>query len=254
MNGHGADFPLQTEDLTPIVVIPRRALVFVFAATLACAGFAALGVWQVQRLAWKRALVARVEAHLRAAPVDAPGRAQWGGLTRDADEYRRVRLRGRYLPDAATPVRALTALGGGHWLLAPLRTDGGDVVLVNRGFVPPSVPASGTPEGEVEVVGLLRFSEPGGGFLQSNDPAAGRWTSRDVQAIGAARGLAQERLAPFFVDAAADPRDPQAWPRGGLTVVKFPNSHLEYAITWFLLALGSAGAAAYVVVDARRRR
>lgn len=235
-------------------MIPRRALVLVAAATLACAGFAALGVWQVQRLAWKRALVTRVEAHLRAAPVDAPGPDRWGTLTRDADEYLRVRVRGRYVPDAVTRVRALTALGSGHWQLVPMRTDGGDVVLVNRGFVPPEVAAPPVPAGEVEVVGLLRLSEPGGAFLQHNDPASGRWTSRDVPAIGAARGLALERLAPFFVDAAADPRDPQAWPRGGLTVLQFPNNHLVYAITWFALALGSAAAAVLVVADARRRR
>ena len=238
----------------------RRALVVLVAAAMAaCVGFAALGIWQVQRLAWKRSLIARVEAHLQAAPVEAPGPAQWAALTREADEYRRVRLRGRFLPDAATPVRALTALGSGHWILTPLRTEQGGIVLVNRGFVPPQMlkSARAAPvEGEVEVTGLLRFSEPGGAFLQPNDPATERWTSRDVAAIGAARGLASGAtnapLAPYFVDAEADPRAPDAWPRPGLTVVRFSNNHLSYAITWFVLALGSAAAAAFAVADARR--
>jgi len=240
----------------------RRALVaLVAAAMLACAGFAALSVWQLHRLAWKRALIARVEAHLQAAPVEAPGPARWSLLTRESDEYRRVRLRGRFLPDAATPVRALTALGGGYWILAPLQTEQGAIVLVNRGFVPPEMLQSvraAPVAGEVEITGLLRFSEPGGAFLQPNDPAADRWTSRDVAAIAAARGLAARTagapLAPYFVDAEADPRSPDAWPRAGLTVVRFSNNHLAYAVTWFVLALGSAGAAAFAIADARRRR
>jgi len=104
----------------------------------------------------------------------------------------------------------------------------------------------------------LRFSEPGGAFLQPNDPATERWASRDVAAIGAARGLADATstapLAPYFVDAEADPRVPDAWPRAGLTVVRFSNNHLSYAITWFVLALGSTSAVVFAIVDERRRR
>src|SRR5262250_584261 len=88
-----------------------RLVALVASATLACAGFAALGAWQVQRLAWKQALIARVDAHLGAAPVDAPGPDRWGTLSRASDEYLRVRLRGHWVADAATPVRALTELG-----------------------------------------------------------------------------------------------------------------------------------------------
>ena len=88
------------------------------------------------------------------------------------------------------------------------------------------------------MVGLLRLSEPGGGFLRANRPAEGRWYSRDVQAIGRAEGIAA--LAPYFVDADAT-ANPGGWPRGGLTVVRFPNSHLIYALTWFVLAAALIG-------------
>ncbi len=78
------------------------------------------------------------------------------------------------------------------------------------------------------------MSEPKGGFLRSNDPAADRWYSRDVAAISAARGLTD--TAPYFIDADAT-ANPGGLPVGGLTVIAFRNTHLVYALTWFALAL-----------------
>ena len=118
-------------------------------------------------------------------------------------------------------------------------------MLVNRGFVPPerrerATRSGSEPAGEVRLTGLLRISEPGGGFLRRNDPATDRWFSRDVQAIAAARGLPD--AAPFFVDEDAPAPQPAGieprWPIGGLTVIAFHNNHLVYALTWFGLALG----------------
>lgn len=203
--------------------------------------FASLGVWQVQRLAWKRDLIARVDARVRAAPVSPPTPQQWPALDLHDWEYRRVRLSGRFLHDRETLVDAVTALGPGAWVLTPLATLDA-VVLVNRGFVPPELKdaarrAAGQVEGEVTVTGLLRRTEPGGRILRRNDPAAGRWFSRDVAAIAAARGL--HGAAPFFVDAEADgTADVRAVaaPHAGLTVVHFRNAHLTYALTWSALA------------------
>ncbi len=200
-------------------------------ALLAIAGLVALGVWQLERRTWKLALIARVEARLRAAPVSAPPPPAWRGVDAD-DAYTRVAATGTYRPDSDTYVQAATALGGGFWVLTPLVTREGWSVLVNRGFVPPErrghVPA---PAGPVRVTGLLRTSEPAGAFLRRNAPAADRWYSRDVAAIAAERGLS--RAAPYFID--ADARTAR-WPRGGLTVVRFRNSHFVYALTWFGLA------------------
>lgn len=224
-------------------------------ALLAFAGFVALGVWQVQRLAWKEALIARVDAHLRAAPEPAPGPEHWSSLAREADEYRRVLVQGRFDYGHEVLVRASTVLGTGYWVLTPLRTDRGDWLLVNRGFVPPQMREQ-VPHGDTQqsVVGLLRFTEPAGSFLQANDPAQGRWYSRDVAAITAAAHL-QGPVAPYFVDRQAPaPADATAWPRPGLTVVQFPNNHLVYALTWFALAAGVAAAAVYVIVHERYQR
>ena len=152
-------------------------------------------------------------------------------------------------------VQATTALGGGHWVLVPLRLDDGRVVLVNRGFVPPERRAPeqhAAPAGPVELTGLLRLTETHGGPLRRNEPAEGRWYSRDVAGLAAQLGLAGP-VAPFFVDEEADPAQPQRWPRPGLTVLNFANNHAVYAITWLALALMSAAAAIYLVREERRR-
>nr|WP_162577499.1 SURF1 family protein [Variovorax sp. PBL-H6] len=231
-----------------------------FAGVLLFALFAALGAWQVERRAWKLALIERVEARVHAEPVDAPPPAEWPRINAGDHEYRHVRLEGVFLHEREALVQASTRLGPGYWVLTPLRTAHG-VVLVNRGFVPHERRERATrggnePTGVVRLTGLLRMSEPGGGFLRRNDPAAERWFSRDVQAIAAARGLAE--VAPFFVDAdAAPPSVPHAkprWPVGGLTVIAFHNSHLVYALTWFGLALGVALAACLVARAEHRLR
>ena len=228
----------------------RVARIALIAATaLASAGFVALCAWQVQRLSWKQDLIARVEQRLSAEPV-APPSAEVG----KADEYRRLRLQGRFEPGEVL-VQANTELGGGHWVLAPLRLADGRAVLVNRGFVPPEQRAPGSraaPAGTVEFLGLLRLSEPHGGPLRANDPAAGRWFSRDVAGIAAQLKITGP-VVPFFVDESADPAQPQRWPRAGLTIVRFANNHAVYAVTWAALAVMAAAAAGWLWREERRR-
>lgn len=219
---------------------PAFLIGFMLVALLFFSGFCALGVWQVQRLGWKRDLIARVDARIHAAPVPAPRAAS------RADEYRRVRISGHFLHDKAVLVQAVTVRGAGFWVLTPLVTDRGFTLIVNRGFVPPGRrSAYARPQGTVRLAGLLRMSEPGGGFLRANDPAAGRWYSRDVAAIAAVRHV-EGPLANYFVDAERAP-SPDELPVGGLTIVSFPNNHLSYAVTWFALAAMVAGAALFVL-------
>lgn len=217
--------------------------------------FATLGTWQVKRLFWKLDLIERVDQRVKAPATDAPPPAQWAQVNLDADEYRHVRLQGHFLHDRETLVQASTVLGAGFWVLTPIKAADGTVVLVNRGFVPPekrnrASRRSTEPQGEVRLIGLLRMTEPGGGFLRENDPAKQRWYSRDVQAIAKAHGLNQ--VAPYFVDAEANAA--QEWPAGGLTVIAFKNNHLVYAITWFALALMVLFGAWYVRRDELKLR
>ena len=211
------------------------------------AGLLALGVWQLQRRTWKLDLIQRTEAMLRSPPVPAPPPTAWGSIGTN-DVYRPVTVTGRYRTNTDSYTQAATALGGGFWILTPLDT-GNFTVLVNRGFVPPEqrgkVPP---PPGIITVRGLLRVTEPGGGFLRHNDPGADRWYSRDVAAIVAKRGLSD--VAPYFIDAAATPG--ATWPRGGLTVVSFRNNHLIYALTWFGLAALLAGMTWFVARPNKR--
>lgn len=220
------------------------------------AGFLALGAWQVQRLAWKTALIAQVDARVHAAPVPAPGPDRWVFVTREGDQYRRVVLHGSLQHDRETLVQAVTEAGAGFWVMTPLAEDRGFTVLVNRGFVTPerrapAMRADGQVPGERTVVGLMRMTEPKGGFLRANDAGGDRWRSRDVAAIADRRGLSN--VAPYFVDADATP-NPGGWPRGGLTVIRFANSHLIYALTWFGMALLTALGLGLFVREDRRRR
>jgi len=222
---------------------------------LAFAMFAALGVWQVQRMHWKHALIARVEARVHAAPVAVPDDARLndagatGEGTRDLD-YLRVRISGSYEAGATSLVRAATELGTGYWTMTPIRTAEGRQVWINRGFVPAGTrreaAAATTPPGPVEVTGLLRPTEPGGSVLQSNQPAADRWYSRDVKALALVRGIGA--VAPAFIDAQVEQGAPVEGlrPVPGLTQVHFPDSHLSYALTWFAMAAMSVMALIFV--------
>ena len=204
--------------------------------------FTALGVWQVERLAWKLDLIARVEQRIHAPPVAVPAPGQWLLLDSQAIEYRRVTAAGSFRHDQETLVDALTERGAGYWVLTPLVTSAG-TILINRGFVQSDhadrrTRAAGNIDGPVSIVGLMRLSEPRGRILRRNNPAANRWFSRDVAAIAKARGLGD--VAPFFIDA-DNAKNLGGLPVGGLTVVTFRNAHLVYALTWFALAALSLG-------------
>jgi len=242
---------VQGDDSVPT---PRRAatrVVFLMALSLAFSGFTALGVWQLYRLQWKQDLIERVESRIHAEPVALPATSEWSHVNAARDEYKHVRLEGHFIANMDTRVQALTVLGAGFWVLSPFRLHDGNVVLVNRGYVPSAEKAELPLSPATSITGLLRLSEAGGGFLRDNAPADNRWYSRDVVAIADARGLVN--VAPFFVDADAGDKV-QEWPRGGLTVTRFSNNHLGYALTWFALALLCAWAGWYVMIAERKMR
>ena len=208
--------------------------------TIACvllfAMLCGLGVWQLERLHWKLALIARVNAHIAAAPLPLDAVLALNG---DDAQYRRVSLSGRF--DHAHEAYVFTTDQGAavYHVLTPLRTDDGKVLMVDRGEVPkekldPATRAPGNVEGNVRVTGVWRVPDPPVAFTPPPDRGHRIWFARDLVAIGAADHLIL--AAPVVVEADTTP-NPGGWPRGGQTVVNFRNQHLSYAVTWFGLAL-----------------
>ena len=226
-------------------------------------GFMALGTWQVQRRTWKLDLIARVEQRVHAAPVAVPEPGQWPRIDAAGYEYQPVKAQGIWLDRQSVLAKALTEDGAGFWVMTPLQQADGTQILVNRGFTPEKMRAEwlrqiaeATPSTEsVTVIGLMRMSEPGGGFLRHNDATSQQWFSRDVAAIAQSQGLSH--AAPYFIDQgvpAGNPAYELAKPaaeqaevlRPGLTVIRFHNSHLVYALTWYGLAAMVLAAAWFV--------
>jgi surfeit locus 1 family protein len=195
-----------------------------------------LGFWQLERLQWKLGLIAEMSRNIHAAPISID-RALAMGIP--VAQYRSVELSGRFLND-----RESYAFGTGprgvavYHVLTPLMLDDGRIFLVDRGIVPPELRlatkrAAGELTGEQRVIGVLRTPDKPGAFTPAPDLTQRIWFARDVAGISAANHI--RLAAPIIVEADAAP-NPGGWPKGGQTVIALPNDHLQYAITWFLLA------------------
>ncbi len=226
----------------------RIVLVAVIAGLL-ISGLTALGSWQVQRLGWKHDLIARVEQNIHAEPIAAPDLNSWQQADKKALEYRAVSVSGHYLNDKEVAVAALTERGSGYWIVTPFQRDSGETIYINRGYVTsakrmPESRASGQIEGETSVTGLLRLTEPKGFFLRQNNPEKNIWHARDIEVFAKRAELGN--VADYFIDANAGQNRADR-PEGGLTVIKFADNHLAYALTWFTLALMVLAAAIFLI-------
>jgi surfeit locus 1 family protein len=203
-----------------------------------------LGTWQVQRKAWKEALIATVTERFAAPPVRLPPPAEWPRLDPSQDEFRRVGFSAEWLNDkealvytSGSSLRA-DAAGPGYWVFTPARVPGG-IVMVNRGFVPegrqdPATRPQGQTAGPVDIVGVMRWPETPGLFTPSGDPGRNLWFARDPAAIAAAKGLGA--VAPFYIEQES-PSVPGGLPHVGKLQPSLTNNHLGYALTWYGLAL-----------------
>ncbi|MDQ8699349.1 SURF1 family protein [Hyphomicrobium sp. LHD-15] len=202
-----------------------------------------LGVWQLERKAWKESLLTAIAERTKQEPVDLLGTYS---ATHESDlgfEYVRAKVRGRFLNDKERYFYAPDQkLGPGYHVYTPLEIAGTTaVVFVNRGFVTedlkdPAKRREGQLDGEVEVVGLLRGPGIKATFTPDNDPKANLWFWRDYAGLFASAFSGTDRTAiAAFLDAEAPA--PGGWPKGGATLVELPNRHLEYALTWFGLAV-----------------
>ncbi len=219
-----------------------------------------LGFWQLDRKAWKENLIVTLTERLAREPADLPPRDRWAHLLQEREEFARVGFPAEFLPgQEALVYTAGSGLrpdvkGPGYWVFSPARLAGGSLVIVNRGFVAldrkdPASRPEGTPRGSIDIVGFVRWPETRGLFTPADDPQNNVWYLRDIKAIVATKRW--DAAAPFYIDMEA-PVPPGGWPKPGKLQVNLPDNHLQYAITWFGLALALVGI--YLVWLTRRLR
>ncbi|MGB9365119.1 MAG: SURF1 family protein [Xanthobacteraceae bacterium] len=221
------------------IVVP---IIFILAVV---AGLVALGTWQLERKSWKEGLIAELEEKLSAPPVALPPRERWPQLSAEKDEFRRVTFPTEFVRDEEVLVFSSgsslrpDAKGPGYWVFSPARTADGGLIVINRGFVPegrqdPETRTEGKPSGVVEVIGYIRWMEPRGVFTPKDNPPQHVWYVRDP--AGMAAGMKWGPVAPFYIDQEAPPV-PGGLPKVGPLKPSLPNNHLQYAVTWYGLAL-----------------
>jgi surfeit locus 1 family protein len=237
------------------LLVPSIAAICAFAVLIG------LGTWQIQRKAWKEALIVTVIARFAATPIPLPPPADWARLDPATDEFRRVRFDAELVNDKEALVFTTGSslrdgdAGPGYWVFTAARLDGG-TVMVNRGFVPegrrdPATRPQGQIAGRIEIVGVMRWPEQPGLFTPAAEPAKNLWFAREPAAIADAKGLGP--VAPFYIEQESPPA-PGGFPQVGKLKPSFPNSHLGYALTWYGLALVLAGSFGVWTVGRMRGR
>lgn len=217
----------------------RRLIVPGLFTIVSLAILISLGMWQLQRKAWKEGLIATLNAQLKAEPLPLPPPSEWPSLNRDNSEFRRVTLRADAIADAK-PVYLYTGASAlradvkqpGYFVFAPARLPGGEMVVVNWGYAPVAGKTK-LPAGTIEITGYIRWPEAPRWFVSAPDTDEDIWLVRDPAAMAKARGWGI--VAPFYIDQES-PIPTGGLPRPGPLIVRLKNDHLGYAITWFGLA------------------
>jgi surfeit locus 1 family protein len=213
-----------------------------------------LGIWQVQRLHWKEGLLAQLAANSAARPVGLSAIEAMAAAGTDP-EFMRVRFTATYKHDAWKKMIATYDGGQGWTVITPAVTPDGYAVIVDRGRIPGQrLETFDRPEGEVDVLGVIRTYRRGQGFFDpANDPGNNLWYWWDVPAMLRDSALPDGvRPFPFVVqllpEAAAEFPRPEE-PRANLA-----NNHLGYAITWFGLALTLLAVSGFYIRELAKRR
>ncbi|MFN4170472.1 MAG: SURF1 family protein [Pseudorhodobacter sp.] len=199
-----------------------------------------LGIWQMQRLSWKEAIIADIGARIVAVPVDLPASPDPG-----ADRYLPVRAEGVFTGESLDVLVSRKQIGAGVRVIEVFDT-GGRRVMVDRGFVLDGQRGTPRPSGAATVVGNLHWPEEVDGFTPEPDARTGLWFARDVPAMAAHLGA-----DPLLI-VARDPTAPGIEPIP-VDTSGIPNDHFGYAVQWFGLAAVWLGMTAYLLWRIRRR-
>lgn len=202
----------------------RRILFLLLIGLLGTATLVSLGVWQMQRLAWKQDMLARIDARIGADPVALPD-----APVPDRDEFIPVIVSGEILEPEIRVLASKKQVGPGYRIIAPFRV-GDRTILLDRGFLPTDKETLPRTIGPAEITGNLHWPDEVDGFTPDPDRDAGLWFARDVPSLAEALGTEPVMLiAATRTDQNIDPMP--------VDTTGIPNDHLQYAITWFLLAL-----------------
>ncbi|MCE8000424.1 MAG: SURF1 family protein [Rhodobiaceae bacterium] len=191
-----------------------------------------LGTWQLQRLEWKLGLVEQMEARL-----DAPAIAIEDASPGIDDEFRRYRLSGAF--DAGVEFHWLAtseAYGIGYLIFAPFTLQDGRKVMVNRGFIPSPLKEdiANRLGGTASFEAIARVPEMPGALDATNDITANIWFTRDTAAMADLAGGGD--YLPIYLEKLGEVAE-EDWPKPGAAKVTLVNNHLDYALTWYGLAL-----------------
>lgn len=195
-----------------------------------------LGNWQMTRLDWKLDLIEKLETRYGLPAIDLPPEIA------DPEDwlYRHVTVKGQFLHMSEMSLYGAGPSGKpGYDLFTPLLTTEGDFVIINRGWVPEHLKDRVTrPEtittGEVSITGVLRKSWIKEKFAPENDPSHNMWYYGDLAAMAKAQDL--DNIFPMFIYADKSTEGGQ-YPIGGRTRLNIVNNHLDYALTWYGLAI-----------------
>ena len=187
-----------------------------------------LGIWQLQRLDWKEGVLETITARIKEEPVALPVNP-----TPDGDAYRAVSMPGEVLPEELHVYWVTSDQGPGYRVISPFLTDQGRRVLLDRGFVTAGAKLDARSAGRALVIGNLLWPDEVDGLTPAPDSVGNIWYARDVPEMAAALGT-----QPLLVVAREMNPTPAVNSIMPLPVStqNIPNNHLQYALTWFLLA------------------
>lgn len=221
-----------------------------------------LGIWQLERMGEKHAFITRLKAQATGQPAPMPASVGWTALDPATLDLARVSANGSFVDGPIAGVRTTIAASGGpgtrqlagfgRWIFQGFKLEDGGTILVNRGFVPESRLGEVKPAtGPARITGFLRAPETRNSFTPADIPANREFFTRDPAAIAAALGLPP---APFYLEAErqGDGMTPPAGVEVTELIGRIPDNHLQYALTWFGLALTLIGVFAAYAWQARR--
>ncbi|MDO5641695.1 MAG: SURF1 family protein [Paracoccus sp. (in: a-proteobacteria)] len=203
---------------------------------------ASLGVWQLQRMGWKNAMLAEIEAGIQAPPRPLPE------VIDPAMKYLPVMVSGRTTGDEILVLSGSKERGGGYNVVSGFETDDGRRILLDRGFITQDDRRALRPATSLRVAGNLHWPDEKGSATPEPDLAAGIWFARDVPAMADALGT-----APVLVVVSDADGDTQGVTPIPVAIEGIPNSHFSYAVQWFLFALTCAGMTAGFIWRIRQR-